>query len=144
VPLAAAGFLIAGAAQADPCHAIPDRGPMPALLAPGAVFSGPVVYVGDGDGLCVDVSRAGYLPVTKPGGPSWVEVRLADFYAPELADAGGTEARAALARIAKGRVVFCVAGRRTYDRVAAVCRLDSISLGDRMRAAGIGEGGRGR
>ncbi len=39
----------ATAAKADPCKAIPDRGPMPSYLHRGAHFSGPVVYVGDGD-----------------------------------------------------------------------------------------------
>lgn len=126
---------LAAPALADPCKAIPDRGPAPGYLSPGSSFSGPVVYIGDGDSLCVAV---GLLP------SAWVEVRLADFYAPELHDAGGAEAKAALERIAKGRPVSCVADRRTYDRVAAVCTLRGVSLGDRMRAAGVGEGGRGR
>lgn len=123
-------------AHADPCKAIPDRGPLPAYLSRGATFSGSVAYVGDGDSLCVDVAGSG------PTG--WVEVRLADFYAPELAEAGGAEAKAALVRIAMGRVVYCLADHRTYDRIAARCTLQGVSLGDRMRAAGVGQGGRGR
>lgn len=121
-------------AQADPCKAIPDRGPMPDYLGAGARFTGPVAYVGDGDSLCVAVG---------PGPDAWVEVRLADFYAPELAEAGGIEAKATLARIAQGKRVECVAQHRSYDRVVAVCRLDSVSLGDRMRRTGVREGGRG-
>ncbi|HEY2355973.1 MAG TPA: hypothetical protein VGH86_00880 [Phenylobacterium sp.] len=66
---------LASSAAADPCKAIPDRGPAPAYLSSGATFSGPVVYVGDGDSLCVAVGE---------GPQNWVEVRLADFYAPEL------------------------------------------------------------
>jgi micrococcal nuclease len=122
------------AALADPCKAIPDRGPMPAYLTPGRAFSGPVVYIGDGDSLCVAVG---------PTQGDWVEVRLADFYAPELAAPGGRQAKAALERIAMGRRVECVAQHRSYDRVVSRCTLGGVSLGDRMRAAGASEGGNG-
>lgn len=133
--LAAALSLCAGAAMADPCTAVPDRGPTPASLRPGAVFSGPVAYVVDGDGLCV---------ATGPSPSAWVEVRLADFYAPELSEPGGEAAKAALARVAKGRRVECEARGRTYDRIAAVCTLQGVGLGDLLRRAGVREGGRGR
>ena len=78
------GFLLAAcllpcAALADPCDLIPERGPMPAEVRSGQVFSGSVVYVGDGDSLCVALG---------PSYAQWAEVRLADFYAPELHDAG--------------------------------------------------------
>jgi hypothetical protein len=53
VAVSVAAGLGASAAWADPCKAIPDRGPMPPELAPGRRFAGPVVYVGDGDSLCV-------------------------------------------------------------------------------------------
>src|SRR5688572_30654099 len=86
-------------ARADPCKAIPDHGPMPSYLHVGAQFSGPVVYVGDGDSLCVAV---------RPEPDNWVEVRLADFYAPEL-HAAGQQAKAALERIAIGQRATCVA-----------------------------------
>ena len=89
--------------------------------------------MGDGDSLCVG------------GGPdpaTWVEVRLADFYAPELHDPGGANAKRVLERLTFGRPVSCVAGRRTYDRVAAVCTLRGVRLGDLMRAAAVPEGGR--
>jgi len=128
--------VLATAAHADPCKAIPDKGPMPAYLARGSVFSGPVVYVGDGDGLCVSVGP-------RPGA-DWVEVRIADFYAPELHEPGGQEAKATLARIAMGRVVRCVADHQSYDRVVARCELRGISLGQHLRQAGVSEGGRGR
>jgi micrococcal nuclease len=131
----AAGVVMHSAALADPCEAIPRDGPMPSYLRPGAPFSGPVPYVGDGDSLCVAVGS---------DASEWVEVRLADFYAPELQEPGGEAAKAALSRIALGRTVSCVAGNRTWDRVAARCTLQGVSLGDRMRAAGVAEGGRGR
>jgi hypothetical protein len=77
-------------------------------------------------------------------GADWVEVRLADFHAPELKAPGGREARDVLKGITRGRQVDCVSRGRTWDRVAADCRLGGQSLGDRMRAAGVAEGGRGR
>ena len=118
---------LAAPALADPCEG--------ALPRPGATFAGHVRYVGDGDGLCVG---PGVDPTT------WVEVRVADFYAPELAEPGGQEAKATLARIALGKRAECVAGRRSYDRVVATCRIGGRSVGDLMRQAGAREGGRGR
>lgn len=60
--------VMATPARADPCE-----GRLPSQ--PGQQFSGTVRYVGDGDGLCVGNSND---PNT------WIEVRLADFDAPEL------------------------------------------------------------
>ena len=125
----------ASAAKADPCEAIPDKGLMPPSLSPGARFAGPVVYVGDGDGLCVAVGQ---------GAQNWVEVRLSDFYAPELREPGGRLAKSALERIASGKRAVCVADHRSHDRVVARCLIDGFSIGDRMRAAGVREGGNGR
>jgi micrococcal nuclease len=121
---------LAGTAQADPCEA--------KLPKPGTVFSGKVVYVGDGDSLCVAGGNR------QKSHDSWIEVRVADFYAPELNDPGGRAAKRTLERIAKGRRVVCVAGKRSYDRVVARCDLRGVSIGDRMRQAGVREGGRGR
>lgn len=126
---------IATPALADPCTRIPDRGSMPAELRAGSTFSGPVVYVGDGDSLCVQ-TLAGI------GGAGWVEVRLADFNAPELSEPDGRAARDTLSRIAMGRTVACRAGRRSWDRVVAHCTLGDRNLGDLMRDAGVREGGR--
>lgn len=137
IALIAAAALFATPALADPCKRIPDRGPMPPEFAPGRAFAGPVVYVGDGDSLCVET-------IPGRGGDGWVEVRLADFYAPELNAAGGRAARQALADIAMRERVSCVAGRRSYDRVVARCTLNGVSLGDLMRGRGVREGGRGR
>jgi len=135
LPALAMTLLFAVPALADPCEAVPKKGPTPPHLRPGARFSGPVAHVIDGDGLCV---------ATGPGRRDWVEVRIADFYAPELSEPGGPEAKAVLRRIAEGREVACVAGRRLYDRVVARCRLDGRDLGERMWAAGVREGGRGK
>jgi micrococcal nuclease len=121
---------------ADPCKAIPDRGPMPAWLRRGATFSGPVVYVGDGDGLCVAAT-----PGRERDPMTWVEVRVADFYAPELHEAGGPKAKAALERLTRGRRASCVADHRSYDRIVARCSVDGRDIGDQMRRAGIAEGG---
>lgn len=127
--LAAISFvmLTPAMAHADPCVA-----PLP---SPGASFSGPVRYVGDGDSLCVG-------PSANPAG--WIEVRLADFYAPELHAAGGAQAKATLEALTRGRSLACRAGRRSYDRVVARCTLDGTSIGDLMRRRGVAEGGRGR
>jgi micrococcal nuclease len=122
-------------ALADPCKAVPDRGATPTHLRPGSTFSGRVVHVIDGDGLCV---------ASGLGPNNWVEVRLEDFYAPELREPGGDRAKAALRKLAFGRTVTCRAGRRSYDRVVARCDLAGRSLADRLRSADVREGGRGR
>lgn len=124
-----------GTAAADPCTAIPANGPMPSHLAPGSKFSGPVTYIGDGDSLCVAL-----------GGDqsSWVEVRLSDFNAPELAAPGGADARAALEAVALWKRASCTAGQRTHDRVAAQCSIDGRSIASSLRASGVKEGGNGR
>jgi micrococcal nuclease len=127
--------MMATAAHADPCTA-PVTG-----YAPGAKVSGLVVYVGDGDGLCVALG---------PSPNQWVEIRLADFYAPELSAPGGKVAKAHLDSLVFGVPVVCTAvsggGGRTYsyDRLLARCTVDGKDLGDLMRAAGVVEGGRGR
>lgn len=112
----------ATSAEADPCEA-----PLPRQ---GTTFAGPVTYIGDGDSLCI----------TTPAGQ--IEVRLADFNAPELQEPGGREARETLRRLVMGRRAVCRAGRRSYDRVVARCEVGGTSIGDLMRRAGVREGGR--
>ncbi len=139
--LALSMLACAGPALADPCKAIADRGPPPAWARPGHSVTGPVRYVGDGDSLCVGPSKD---PAT------WVEIRLVDFFAPELAEPGGPAAKAALERLTRGRTVTCTAVRGnsgravSYDRLIAVCRLGGVSLGELMRRSGVSEGGNGR
>ena len=122
--------LLAG--WATPALADPCEGKLPAR---GTQFSGVVRYVGDGDSLCVG-------PARQPD--RWIEIRLADFYARELNEPGGREARRALEKLTRGRTLLCRAGKRSYDRVVAHCTLGGVALGDRLRAAGVAEGGRGR
>jgi endonuclease YncB( thermonuclease family) len=138
--LVVGALAIAAPALADPCTTIPNDGPAPAFLRPGAVVEGPVVYVGDGDGLCVAIG-----PRT---GRDWVELRLADFYAPELSDPGGRTAKSALERLTRGRRLRCDVGRQTYYRVVEACRVvdgpnAGRPLGQLLREAGVREGGRG-
>lgn len=128
--LIAAGGLLACAwsapALADPCEA--------ALPAKGTTFAGVVRYVGDGDCLCVG-------PTGRPD--RWIEVRLADIYAPELHDVGGREAKRRLEGIVIGKLLVCRGGRRSYDRVIGACTLGGRPLGTLSREAGGIEGGRG-
>lgn len=93
-----------------------------------------VRYIGDGDGLCIG-------PVGAPG--RWIEVRLGDYYAPELSEPGGRAAKQRLERLIMGRRIFCRAGRRSYDRVIGYCTLNGRGLGDLLRSIGGREGGRG-
>lgn len=131
--LSALILALAGPALADPCEAKVTG------YKAGQMITGMVRYVGDGDGLCVGQSRD---PNT------WVEVRLADFMAPELNDPGGRAAKATLTRLAAGREAVCTVRRgrngRTYsyDRVIASCTIKGRSLADLLRAAGVKEGGR--
>ncbi len=118
--------LTATVVHADPCTA--------ALPAPGTRFTGTVRHVIDGDGLCVG-------PAGRPD--RWIEIRLADFYAPESREAGGRRAKARLAALTMGRTLTCVAGHRSYDRIVARCMMDGRPIGSWLRAEGGREGGRG-
>ena len=104
------GIATPTAALADPCTG--------ALPGPGSRFTGVVRHVIDGDGLCVG-------PTGRPD--RWIEVRLADFHAPELREAGGVRASARLAALTKGRTISCIAGHRSYDRIVATCTIDGRS-----------------
>lgn len=125
---------VAGAAIADPCEA-PVRG-----YSPGSTLEGVVRYVGDGDNLCIGNA-------TDPAG--WIEVRLANWFAPELDDPGGYAARDQLRRLVLGRRAICVVERgysgRTYDndRVFARCSVAGRDVADILNAAGVRQGGRG-
>lgn len=113
------------AALADPCTA-----PLPPA---GSIFSGVVRYIGDGDSLCVG-------PNGQPA--RWIEVRLADFNAPELNEPGGAQAKELLRSVAMKRMLACRAGRCSYDRVVSACTLDDKPIGDILRRRGGIEGGR--
>lgn len=118
-------------AHADPCE-----GPLPTRA--GETFSGTVRYVGDGDSLCVG----------RTSNPDeWIEVRLADFDAPELSEPNGRRSRDILTRLSRGRQVECTATRGrsgrvvSHDRVIATCRLGARRLGDLLRSQRAPEGG---
>lgn len=134
--LIAACVLAAGTA-ATPAAADPCTAPIPTRA--GHSFWGQVRYVGDGDSLCVGDS---------PDPTTWIEVRLADFDAPELHAAFGARAKSALEDLALGRAAFCTAVRgrngrvQVYDRVIAVCRISGRSIGTLLRQIGTPQGGR--
>ncbi|KAK0361061.1 hypothetical protein LTR94_024833 [Friedmanniomyces endolithicus] len=94
--------LWAAPAYADPCEG--------ALPARNTSFEGVVRYIGDGDGLCVG-------PAGRPD--RWIEVRLADFYAPELHDRGGLEAKRRLERLLRSRDRILHAAGAAAGRLAA-------------------------
>ncbi|MDH4993170.1 nuclease [Aquamicrobium lusatiense] len=118
-------------ARADPCEA-----PLPNQV--GVQFSGTVRYVADGDSLCVG-------KIADPH--AWIEVRLADFNAPELHEDRGVQGKAALERIALHREVTCTTERGrsgrviSFDRVIARCRVGSQPIDDMLRQARAPEGG---
>lgn len=118
-------------ARADPCEGVLPR-------RAGHIFEGIVRYVGDGDSLCIGETR-------EPN--DWIEVRLADFDAPELQSNDGPRSKAMLAQVAGGRPVTCIATRGrsgrvvVFDRVIATCRIGDRSIGDLLRQTGAPEGG---
>lgn len=121
---------------ASPAHADPCEGRLPSR--PGQQFAGSVRYIGDGDSLCVGATA-------DPN--AWIEVRLADFDAPELHSPDGKRSKAFLEQVALARAVNCEARRGrsgrviVYDRVIAVCRLRDRSIGDLLRELHAPEGG---
>lgn len=129
-----AALALATPVLADPCTARVTG------YKPGSVITGSVRYIGDGDGLCVG---------NTPDPATWTEIRIADFRSPELHEPGGKEAKRALERLALGKQVICTAtldrrarSTRSFDRLIAVCRIEGVSVGNWMRAAGVKEGGR--
>lgn len=121
--MALVSLTLTTSAIADPCNA-----PLPTK---GTKFSGEVTYIVDGDGFCVGKEQGG------------IEVRLAEFNACELREPGGEAARENLRKIAFGKIVECVAGKRSYDRVVASCTVEGHKVGDELRRAQSCEGGRG-
>lgn len=134
--LLAATFALMMFSWATPALADPCEGRLPSVA--GQKFEGLVRYVGDGDSLCVGQAA-------DPG--TWIEVRLADFDAPELHAPEGRRAKTLLELVALGGNVRCeaVRGRNgrvvSHDRVIAVCRVDGRSIGDLLRERHAPEGG---
>jgi len=107
------------------------------LPAPAAVFEGVVSHVSDGDSLWV-------RPL---GGGEALPVRLQGIDAPEICQAFGREARAALAALALHRqVTVRVRARDRYERLLARVRLGRHDLGGWMVGQGNAwsDGWRGR
>lgn len=135
-PLLTSAYLGAAILFATPALADPCRLPVSGFHA-GQTITGRVAYIGDGDSLCL--RRAGGL----------LEIRIADFSAPEIHEPGGKRAKAVMSRLALGKPAVCTVrkdrkGRstRSFDRVIASCAVGGVSLGDQMRRAGAREGGR--
>lgn len=128
-----AALAVTTPALADPCTA-----PVSGYHA-GDVLTGTLRYVGDGDSACLSRS---------PDPSTWVEIRLADWFAPELHEPGGQAAKAALVRYL-GQPIVCTVRRgqngstRSYDRVIAVCSIRGRGVGELMKAAGVAQGGKG-
>lgn len=99
-----------------------------------STFSGAVRYADDGDGPCIG-------PQGRPD--LWIEIRLVDFYAPELHGPVGIKAKRRLERLAMRQRLVRRASRCSYDRVIAACTLRGRPVGKLLRAAGRKEGGRG-
>lgn len=105
-------ILIVLAACAAPAAPVPDT---------GATLTG-MARVHDGDTLTI-------------GG---VPVRLKGISAPELAEAGGVEAREALRRLVAGQVVTCaLTGERTYHRAVGYCAVGALDLQAELVRAGL-------
>lgn len=103
------------------------RGPLPPVREK---FSGVVTWVGDGDMVCVGPDR-----------DLRIEVRVADFNAPELNEQNGKLARDALREIAMNKFVECEGSHYNHDRIVAVCKIGGRSLGELMREKRVPEGG---
>jgi endonuclease YncB( thermonuclease family) len=123
--------IIAATASADPCE-----GELPTKL--GTSFLGVVKYVVDGDGICVG----------KDDDPeTWIEVRFADFDAPELRTEEGREAKQMVEDKLFGKQVSCTTSKgrngktRSHDRVLATCRLGTKGVSDVLNEAGVPTGG---
>jgi len=132
--LTASFLVMAAPALADPCTAPVDG------YKPGQQITGLVRYAGDGDSLCVG-------PSSDPR--SWVEIREARWFAPELHETGGRQAKAVMDRLVGHRAICTVerghnGSTRSYDRVIAACAVDGRPIGKIMARAGIAQGGRGR
>jgi endonuclease YncB( thermonuclease family) len=100
---------------------------LPAAASRATVIEGRVSYVADGDSL-------GFAPAR--GGPP-LQVRLHGVDAPELCQAWGPEARAALLRMVEDRALrLQVRGRDEHGRLIAQLRHGEVDIGQRLVADG--------
>lgn len=85
---------------------------------PAMAVEGPARVV-DGDTLVIGRER----------------IRLRNYNAPELHQAGGIEARMRLERLVAGRVVVCAGrARDRFARLVALCSVDRRDLGAALRS----------
>lgn len=134
-----AALVISFLAFAAPAHADPCEAPV-AGYKPGQKIIGLVWYAGDGDSLCVGPS---------PNPSTWIEIREARWFAPELNEPGGRQAKKAMDRLVGHRAICTVerghnGSTRSHDRVIAACSVDGQPIGRIMARAGVAQGGRGR
>jgi endonuclease YncB( thermonuclease family) len=102
-----------------------------AVLASAGAFAAPlqgkVVRVFDGDSVAFQADGGG-----KP-----VEIRLKDIDAPEICQAGGTEARDFLQSFVDGKPARLeTAGKDVYGRTLAVMTVDEMNVNQRLVAEG--------
>ena len=92
-----------------------------AAAKPAPTWDGRVTHVSDGDSLWVQPADAAQAPV---------EIRLVDIDAPEICQAWGREARAALQERVDGRAVAVrPVGRDGFGRTLARVALDGQDVG---------------
>jgi endonuclease YncB( thermonuclease family) len=104
-----------------------------ATAAPARELHGRVTHVGDGDSLWLQTD-----PALAP-----IEVRLAGIDAPELCQAWGREARAALVALVDGReVVLRTVGVDTFGRTLGVVRVGGVDVNRQLVAHGHAWSGR--
>jgi micrococcal nuclease len=89
-------------------------------------LTGQVTFVRDGDTIELGTTA----------------IRLNGLAAPEWDARGGFEATAAMRELVLGKVVMCeLDGEATYDRCAAICRLDGTDISEEMVRMGLARDG---
>jgi hypothetical protein len=66
---------------------------------------------------------------------TWIEVRVADFYAPELHASGGPHAKATMERLARARTAQCAAGKQTLGVLE--CEVCAFNFSARYGSRGV-------
>lgn len=121
----------------DPHRRWPPAGGMALLLLIGAASPVPAVLAAEAtaprvQGVVSQVHDGDRLSIQPADGPA-IEVRLRDMDAPELCQAGGDEARRALADLALNKpAVLQPSGRDGQGRVMGMVTVDDVNLNRRM------------
>jgi micrococcal nuclease len=78
------------------------------------------------------------VPTISPIELGAIAIRLSGLAAPEWNALGGSQATAAMHELVLGKVVTCVLdGEATYDRCAAICRLEGADISEEMVRMGL-------